>query len=178
MHAAIVLSTLFSTLLFAIGDPPVLDLCADEVYLDPEGAPLEDADGTRLSVYCDWTGEDAPVWAGEVCCDLGPDSAYCTPTDTNGTCSPLQAKRWCEFGELDGDRVSCLQPFPSACKSGVCAALPLGVQVDPQASTLLCCFAGVCYEIAFQEGSCGGSFQWCDSPYTNEDGTVGCADYD
>ena len=34
------------------------DLCSDYVYLDLEGFPLEDADGTQLSIYCDWTGAD------------------------------------------------------------------------------------------------------------------------
>ena len=52
-------------------DPPI-DLCTEDVYLDAEGAPLVDADGTTLARYCDWTGEDAPVWADEVCCELGP----------------------------------------------------------------------------------------------------------
>ena len=159
----------------ATADLEVPDLCTEVVYLDLEGAALEDADGTKLSVYCEWTGEDAPVWADEVCCELGPDSAYCTPTGTDGECSPFQAKRWCEFGEFDGEQVNCLQPFPSACNSIECVAPPVGT--PQEGPTPLCCYAGICYELSFDE-RCGGSYNMCDSPYTNEDGTVGCADED
>ncbi len=161
--------------IFVAAEDTVPDLCSEDVYLNPEGIPLEDSDGTTLSRYCVWTGEDAPVWAGEVCCEFGPDSAYCTPTDARGECSTVQVKRWCDHAKFNGEQVVCLQSFPSACRSGACADPPLGVQIDPQTLTPLCCFGGACYEITDEE-PCGGSFQWCDSPYTNPDGTVGCAD--
>lgn len=161
---------------FLAAEDPVPDLCTENVYLNSEGLPLQDSDGTTLSRYCVWTGEDAPVWADEVCCEIGPDSAYCTPTDALGGCSAAQLMRWCDHAKFDGEQVVCLQSFPSACTSGVCADPPLGVQADPLAAwTPLCCYGGTCYELSFEE-LCGGSFQWCDSPYTNEDGTVGCAD--
>ena len=180
MQITIVLTTLLSIFamvptLYGDGDPVPDDLCTEDVYLDPEGVPLVDSDGTTLSRYCVWTGEDAPVWADEVCCEMGPDSANCTTTNALGECSAVQVKRWCDYAEIDGDQVTCLQPFPSACTSGVCADPPLGVQAAPMAHTPLCCYGGTCYELSFDE-LCGGSFQWCDSPYTNTDGTVGCAD--
>lgn len=184
MPITIVLTTLlniFATVPTLCGDvslaveDPVPDLCTEDVYLDPDGVPLEDADGTTLSRYCVWTGEDAPVWADTVCCELGPDSAHCTPTNALGECSAVQVKRWCDHGKSNGKQVVCLQSFPSACRSGVCADPPRDVQVAPQAATSLCCFGGACYEI-YDEEPCGGSFQWCNSPYTNSDGSVGCAD--
>ncbi|WP_106391113.1 hypothetical protein [Enhygromyxa salina] len=159
----------------AATDPEVPDLCTEDVYLAPNGVPLEDANGTMLSKYCTWTDQDAPAWTGEVCCELGPDSASCTPTNTRGECQTTQVKRRCDYAKSNENQVVCLQPFPSACDSGVCAAPPRRVQVDPQATSLLCCFGGACYEVAFGE-DCGGLYQWCESPYTNEDGTVGCAD--
>lgn len=160
-----------TTLLGILGTAP--DLCEENVYLDPDGVPLVDANGTHLSKYCAWTDEDAPVWDDEVCCELGPDSAYCTPTDTKSECQAIQVKRWCDFGEFDGEQVICLQPFPSACSSIECVAPPAGT--PQEYSHPLCCYAGGCYELSFLE-DCGGDFQWCHSPYSNEDGTVGCAD--
>lgn len=152
------------------------DLCAD-VYLDPTGAPLQDADGTTLSRYCEWTGPDAPVWAGAVCCSFGTSSAgvSCTaPHETRGTCQWGKLKLWCDYGEADGDgAVTCYQPFESACDDGHCIAPPPGT--PQEGSTPLCCFAGGCYELDFEE-SCGGDFQWCSSPYTSGDGTIGCSD--
>ena len=161
----------------AATEPEVPDLCTEDVYLDPDGVPIMDSDGITLSRYCVWTGEDAPVWADEVCCEIGPDSAHCTPTDALGECSADQVERWCDHAKLDGEQVVCLQSFPSACTSGVCVEPPLGVQTTPLPSTMLCCYGGACYEIYYDE-PCGGSFQWCDSPYTNTDGSVGCADYE
>ena len=172
MDPAVILFTIISILGIIPGDP-VLDLCEESVYLDPDGVPLEDADGTRLSRYCTWTGEDAPLWADEVCCELGPDSAYCTPTDLKGGCEAVQVKRWCDFGKFDGEQVKCLQPFPSACDVIECVAPPTGT---PQGAPVpLCCWGGVCYELSFGE-DCGGVISFCQSPYTNEDGSVGCAD--
>ncbi|MCA8973024.1 MAG: hypothetical protein KDC95_24790, partial [Planctomycetes bacterium] len=158
----------------AATEPEVPDLCTDDVYLDPDGVPLQDSDGTQLSRHCTWTDEDAPVWADQVCCEFGPDSVSCTPTNTNGECTAIQVKRWCDFAEYDGAQVECLQPFPSACNSGVCGELPVGTQPE-EGSAPLCCYPGGCYELEFDE-YCGGLFQWCDSPFTNGDGTVGCAD--
>ena len=122
-------------------EPEVPDLCTEDVYLDAEGVPLKDSDGTQLSRYCTWTGDDAPVWADEVCCEFGPDSANCTPTNAAGECMAIQVKHWCDFAELHGTKVECLQPFPSACDSGVCGELPVGAQ--PVALiTPLCCHPG------------------------------------
>ena len=158
----------------AATQPEVLDLCTEVVHLDPDGVPLEDADGTQLSRYCTWTGDDAPVWSEEVCCELGPASASCTPTNTNGECMASQVKRWCDFAEFDGTKVECLQPFPSACNEpGVCKASPVGAETE--ASAILCCLGGACYEVSGYVG-CDGYYLQCDSPYTNEDGTVGCDD--
>ena len=155
-------------------EPEVPDLCTENVYLDPDGVPLEDAGGTQLSRYCTWTGDDAPVWADEVCCEFGPDSANCTTTNAIGECMASQVKRWCDFAELHGTKVECLQPFPSACNEpGLCVAPPVGTVLE--GSTPLCCYGGACYELSFGEG-CDGHFKYCESPYTNEDGTVGCAD--
>ena len=67
----------------------------------------------------------------------------------------------------------CYQPFDSACEAGVCVAPPAGTEQAQE--TPLCCFNGACYELSFEE-PCGGDFFHCTSPYTNEDGTVGCAD--
>ena len=169
MEVTIVLATLLN--LFTAPD-----LCTEAVYLDADNVPIVDYEGTTLSRYCTWTEKQrAPVWSDEVCCDLGPDSAYCTPTNALGECSPGQAKRWCDYAEHEGSQVTCFQAFPSACDAGLCDALPVGAQ--PEASAPLCCWNGTCFELMFDE-FCAGVFFWCDSPYTNADGTVGCADWD
>ncbi|MCA8972770.1 MAG: hypothetical protein KDC95_23490 [Planctomycetes bacterium] len=170
---AITLSTIIG-LFGTTADDIVPDLCEESVYLDPDGVPLEDANGAKQSRYCVWTSEEhAPVWADEVCCELGPDSAHCTPTNAIGGCQAIQVKRWCDFGKFDGEQVTCLQPFPSACKEIECVAPPIGTPVEPFA--FLCCYGGVCYEIGLGE-NCGGAISYCESPYSNEDGSVGCAD--
>lgn len=149
------------------------NLC-DDVYLDAAGAPLHDADGTTLSRYCEWTGPDAPVWGNELCCSFGAEGASCTATSVRQRCGWGQLKLWCDYGEMASDgSVACYQPFESACDAGHCVAPPAGTPQEGQ--TPLCCYAGGCYELDFEE-SCGGDFFFCASPYTAGDGTVGCAD--
>jgi hypothetical protein len=167
---SIILSTLLST--FATSSP---DLCGD-VYLDASGDPVTDSVGQTLSRFCKWTGPVVPTWNADVCCTFANNAATCTRTDTRGRCQSGTAKRYCEHGSLGADgRVSCFQPFPDACEAGFCDVAPAGAAMG--ASVPLCCYAGGCYELDFEE-DCFGNFKFCDSPYTNSDGTVGCADND
>jgi hypothetical protein len=165
---SIILSTLLST--FATSSP---DLC-DDVFLDADGDPVTDSVGRTLSRFCKWTGPDVPAWDADVCCTFADDAAHCTRTNTRGSCPTGTAKRYCEHGSLGADgRVTCFQPLPDACEAGFCDVAPSGAATE--ASTPLCCYPGGCYELAVVE-DCGGIFSFCESPYTNSDGTVGCAD--
>ncbi len=170
MKLSIILSTLLSTF-----STTVPNLC-DDVYLDASGQPITDSVGQTLSRYCKWTGPVVPTWNADVCCTFANDAAQCNPTDTRGRCPSGTAKRYCEHGSLGADgRVTCFQPFPDACEAGFCDVAPSGAAMKYQGP--LCCYAGGCYELDFEE-PCGGNFMYCESPYTNANGTVGCADGD
>lgn len=170
-----------TTMMFLLAPAPAAgslpDLC-DDVYLDDVGAPATDSKGVALSRFCTWTGPDAPLWADHVCCAIDGASADCTPTDANGRCT-AGMKMWCDYGEDIGGKVTCYQPFPDACDEGFCdtLAVPPGTQAEEMVP--LCCYADTddCYQLAIG-APCGGDFLYCDSPYTTEQGTVGCADFD
>lgn len=153
------------------------NLC-DDVYLDEDGVPLHDSTGLALARYCEQTGPRAPRWDGAVCCSFDAAGSHCTPPSSTGGCAD-KATMWCDYGARAADgSVTCYQPLPSACDIVPCVDAP------PGASSLadvvpLCCFPwGGCIEPAVV-GSCeGGLLSYCMSPFTGEDGWVGCADDD
>ena len=155
--------------------PP--NLCND-VYLDEDGVPIHDATGVALSRYCEWTGPRAPIWDASVCCTFDAVGANCAPPSSTGGCaSTEQTAMWCDYGARQPDgSVTCYQPFPSACDFTDCVDAPPGAPLED--ATPLCCFAWGCFEPEFEEGCGGGLFGYCWAPYTNDDGTVGCADED
>ena len=155
------------------GTTSLPDLC-DDIYLDAAGTPIHDAAGVTLSRYCEQTGLRAPKWDRPVCCSFDADGAHCNEPNAVGGCDAGQANMWCDHGERGGDgQVVCYQPLPSACAGGTCVAPPPGTPLEQ--ATPLCCFPGGCYELDFGD-DCEGFFGYCFSPYSNEDGTVGCAD--
>ena len=86
---------------------------------------------------------------------------------------------WCDHGArntADGS-VACYQPFPDACDLGHCEDAPAGTQTGDTIG--VCCLPGHgCWEIHPLEDCEMGYFSWCDDPYSNEDGSVGCAEDD
>lgn len=149
------------------------DLC-DDVYLDADGVPIHDAKGMTFSRYCEWTGPDAPWWGAAVCCSFDAAGAHCTVPDSRGCEGAYEM--WCDHGEQASDgSVTCYQPFPDICDSGFCLDAPAGAEQGD--AVPVCCIPGDgCYEVDFGDNCPGGYLGWCYSPYTNEDGTVGCAD--
>ncbi len=149
------------------------NLC-DDVYLDAEGVPIHDATGRTLSRYCEQTGPRAPVWNGVVCCSFSDGEARCEHPDTSGACASGRKTMWCDYGSRQADGlVACYPPLPSACEFIDCVAPPPSIPLE--GGTPLCCGVAGCIELEYEE-HCGGFVTMCDSPYTNEDGTVGCAD--
>ena len=164
-----------SLLAFLSGPSGTPDLCND-VYLDADGSPIHDATGMTLSRYCEQTGLRAPKWDRPVCCSFDAGGAHCTEPNAVGECDAGQANMWCDHGERGADgQVVCYQPLPSACDFIDCVAPPAGIPVE--GAVPLCCFAGGCYELEFEE-SCGGHFTMCCAPFSNENGSTGCADND
>lgn len=149
--------------------PP--DLC-DELILNATGEVYRDSTGAGISRWCE-PRTDPPTWDAPVCCVV-TDEANCVPTNSRGRCDAGMAF-WCDYGERIGDGVACYQPLPSACDFGGCLEPPAGVPLEQ--STPLCCMAGGCWALDFEE-YCGGWFSFCEAPYTKEDGTVGCGDDD
>lgn len=151
------------------------NLC-DDVYLDAEGVPIHDVTGVTLARYCEQTDARAPVWDAPVCCSFSDGDAHCTEPDRSGACGSNEKAMWCDHGGRRPDgSVACLQPLPSACELIDCIAPP--EPATQELKTPLCCFAGGCYELNFEE-SCNGLFMMCNTPFSNENGSVGCADHD
>ena len=149
--------------------PP--DLC-DELILNATGEVYRDSTGAGISRWCE-PHTDPPAWDAPVCCVV-TDEANCVPTNSRGRCDAGMAF-WCDYGERIGDGVACYQPLPSACELIDCIAPP--EPATQELSTPLCCFAGGCYELDFEE-SCDGLFMMCHTPVSNENGSTGCADHD
>ena len=150
------------------------NLC-DDVHLDDGGVPLHDATGRTLARYCEQTGPRAPTWGRAVCCSFSDGEARCEEPDSSGACSSSQKDMWCDHGARRADgTVACYQPLPSACEVVDCVAPPPAIPLEA-AATPLCCFAGGCFELSYEE-HCGGFFTMCLAPYSNENGSVGCAD--
>jgi hypothetical protein len=151
------------------------DLC-DDVHLDPTGAPYVDSTGMPLSRFCTWTNELAvTLWANHVCCTIGTTTATCTATSSTGRCL-AGAKMWCDYATVSGSSVTCQQPWPDACEEGFCTvAAPSSIPsafVEP-----LCCNGpDDCYVVAVPSDCDAAKFMHCSSPYTNANGSVGCAD--
>ena len=153
------------------------DLCTDPL-LDISGAPLTDSSGQTLSRHCQWTGPDAPLWDGAVCCDIDTaDTASCMAPNERGQCSD-GASAYCEYGkESNTGDVICYQPLPSACDQQPCGGAdktPNETQAD-----VLCCENGDCWEFDWENAAwsdCLGYFSWCSSGFLNEDGSVDCYD--
>ena len=149
------------------------NLC-DDVYLDEDGSPFHDSEGVTFPRYCEFAGPDAPRWAAPVCCSFKDGEARCTELDATGDCETDQSRMWCDHGErLRDGSVSCYRPLLSACDYIPCFEAPAGAV--PTEGNPLCCQNGVCYELAWGE-LCGAQLLYCDAPFTNMDGSVGCAD--
>lgn len=157
----------------ASATPP--NLC-DDVYLDADGVPLHDLSGTTFPRYCEFTGPDAPRWSAPVCCSFADDDARCTETDTTGGCAAEQSQMWCDHGERLADgSVVCYRPLPSTCDYIRCDPAPPTAELAVEVLPLCCGSNGECYQLSIGD-DCGGHITFCDAPYTNMDGTVGCAD--
>lgn len=159
-------------------NPP--DLCADPLR-DPTGAPLLDSTGMHLSKWCEWTHElDVVAWEDAVCCVFStgsPISASCTATDSVGRCV-TGFQFWCDFATVSSTgAVRCQQPWPDACAAGFCSSLPIGATPLEDTEPLCCTDVDVCTVVDLANPvPCGGSYLGCESPFSNLDGSVGCAD--
>lgn len=165
-------------LLFSAGSASTSPkLCDEAVVLSPDGSPVQDSQGTTLSLYCQWSGPDVPVWNDEVCCSIDAAGAQCESSSPTRDCSTGLAPYFCEYGELIGDEVVCYQPFPSACDEGWCAGgMDKAPPEDPQEDAI-CCFNGNCYPWDDKNIlDCEGQYLWCDRGYSKVDGTVECYD--
>jgi hypothetical protein len=169
---SIILTTLLST--FATTAP---DLC-DDVFLDASGEPVMDLVGQTLSRFCKWSGPDVPVWDANVCCSFANGAAHCIRTDTRGRCSTSTSKRYCEYGELGADgRVTCYQPFPDACETGMCIEAPEIIPEAQMSHFIMCCAGGACqYVVAGHFSDCQGDLLACNYGYLDTDGFVECWD--
>ena len=152
------------------------DLCTKEVILNEQNEPLEDSVGTTLSVFCEWTGPGASVWAGDVCCTFDTAGASCVEPSVDNLCAADTERYYCKYGEvIEGGGVVCQQPFPHACESGHCQ--PPGVQA-PTGTTeeTICCIGGICVPWTKDADQCAGVYMWCWDGYSKVDGTVECFD--
>jgi hypothetical protein len=153
------------------------DLC-DDVFLDPaSGAPLHDLNGFMLSRFCEWIAEDAaPVWADNVCCTVGTATATCTPTTAVGRCT-AGIKMWCDYAAVDDNgKVTCYQPWADACDGGFCSVASPGTTLR-DTEPLCCQGEDDCTVVNMNVVvPCGGFYVMCESPFTNSDGSIGCAD--
>jgi hypothetical protein len=153
------------------------DLC-DDYHLSPTGAPYTDSTGMKLSRFCSWTNElEVSVWANHVCCSIGTTSATCKPTDANGRCL-AGAKMWCDYATVSGPLVTCQQPWPDACAEGFCSVAAPGSTPAVAPEPLCCEVPDDCIVVGAPMDCEGGTFLQCWSPYTNSNGSVGCADDD
>jgi hypothetical protein len=156
------------------------DLCAD-VYVDASGKPYTDAIGQTISRFCEWTGPEAPVLDGQVCCTISGDSAQCHLPNRQGRCSTGTWAYYCEFGEATSSgAVVCYQPFPSVCDLGFCGDVA-PPEAGPQENGMCCWPSGVCTGVeTFEQwkgcGQGGGILGFCGVGVTNADGTVDCFD--
>ena len=160
----------------AFATPP--DLCAKDVYADATGDPFTDSTGTTLSRYCQWTGPDAPVWAGDACCSFDDTGAQCLAPEARGTCAEGFDLYSCKYGEEVAGGLICYQPFPSACMGENCDQPPTGPDYSPgPQEDIICCINGICYEwddLNYED--CSGEYTWCSDGYSKLDGTVECFD--
>ena len=169
------IAALLVTLLDHVGaSTEAPDLCAD-VYLNPTGDPIKDADGTTLARFCEWTGPEAPVWDRDVCCEVDDYGAFCSTASSSGRCS-TGMRMHCDYGEVFSDGVVlCYQPFPSAaCDTGCGDTIQSTEYIQED---VLCCQNGDCYEWEWENAAdCLGDFSGCSAGYLEEDGTVDCYD--
>lgn len=108
---------------------------------------------------------DAPWWDGEVCCKADD----CHEPGASG-CGDYESV-YCQFAELEADgSMTCLYEVPEVCDVYECP--PGGGGGEPEA---MCCYENL-DQCEVLQGWCAGDVLWCDAPYTNEDGSVGCAD--
>ena len=89
----------------------------------------------------------------------------------------VEAEAAIDHGERLADgSVTCYRPLPSACDYTRCVKAP----PDPVATLAelpLCCSNGDCFQLAWGE-YCSADITYCNAPYSNTDGSVGCADDD
>ena len=169
----LIMASLLAFIFDPTSSPSLPNLC-DDVYLDEDGVPIHDRSGQTLARYCEQTGPRAPVWGGAVCCSFVDGTARCGEPDTAGACASTDKAMWCDYGARDTDgSVTCYQPLPSACEFIDCVAPPPSTPLED--ATPLCCDTGGCFELEYNQ-ECGWFFTMCLAPFTNEDGTVGCAD--
>jgi hypothetical protein len=95
-------------------------------------------------------------------------------TDQNGCASGFD-KYYCEYGEQILGGFVCYQSFPSACGTGSCSGVQ-SAEGGPQ-EDVICCSGGACFPWDDKDHEdCGGIYTWCNSGYSNADGTVDCRD--
>jgi len=154
--------------LFASTDPTYATL--------PDACDQLEADGD--SRYCRPHGEGAPVWDDAVCC--ADDECY---RQTPDGCGLFETSYYCEFGERTSDgRVECYFEVPNYCDVFDCpspAEVPGYQEPEQVQAELLCCIWGICTPYNEDIDDCPhGDIVQCIAPFTNEDGTVGCSDWD
>lgn len=146
---------------------------------DPTYAVLPDAcdlirSNSERPQLCEPHREGAPVWNDEVCCD---HKNCFVPSGTG--CESTELRYHCDYGEQVGRGVvQCYFEVPDYCDVNQCSALPGDIMAPPQEG-FLCCQYGYCMPYALGSGECPyGDILYCMQMYSNEDGSVGCAEYD
>lgn len=129
---------------------------------------------TGTPTICQPHGPDPSVLDRDVCCK----GDECVQQQSGESCSADELLFHCDYGKVDQyGNVTCFFEVPDYCDVHVCeAGGNPGYSMGPQ-SDFICCWFGDCYQVPLQYAdTCGGDIFWCGSPYTNADGTVGCAD--
>ena len=148
---------------------------------DPTAVSLPDAcDQVRtdkdVRKYCNPHGEGAPIWDASICCD---DAACHMPTPYG--CATSEIEYHCDYGERRGeDLVQCFYLVPNYCDVFECpspAEIPSYKFEGDSQGDMICCSYGICipYNSDDPEDCYEGAFN-CTNLYSNDDGTVGCAD--
>jgi hypothetical protein len=187
MRASLIRPLLLLPLVSMLWSPPSTagspDLCAER-HATASGQVVSDAQGTSMSIFCSPALAPTRIDA-EVCCVID-DAATCTLPSAGGRCSKGM-KFWCEYGEIVGNAVTCLQPGPDACALGACGPADLDAPNTTimEDTSWLCCNDAFdeCVHVADGPGpfppeeaeACfTGNIVVCTWGATNMDGTVDC----
>ena len=155
---------ILTSLLPMFGTPQTPDLCD---VVDPE---------TGTPTICLGHSPEPPVLDKDLCC-AGESCTLAFGT----TCDADQTRYHCDYGELDAlYNATCYFEVPDYCAVFQCETGSNPGYTTGGEAEFLCCYCGICEELPLHllELCESDHLYWCESPFTNWDGNVGCADWD